>query len=114
MPLLTDPQRLEILKLLQAKPQISQRDLAQAMGVSLGKANIDSAYTAVGRLGDLSYRDFGIGAEPDFIGRDVKGKAVIIYSTFVPGGRSHSASDRASGVLGGACTNGHSSSAMRR
>jgi Peptidase family M28 len=36
----------------------------------------------------------GIGAEPDFIGRDVKGKAVIIYSTFVPGGRSHSASNR--------------------
>jgi Peptidase family M28 len=37
----------------------------------------------------------GIGAEPDFLGRNVKGKAVIIYSTFVPGGRSHSASDRA-------------------
>src|SRR5882672_5873994 len=37
----------------------------------------------------------GIGAEPDFLGRDVKGKAVIVYSTFVPGGRSHSASDRA-------------------
>ena len=37
----------------------------------------------------------GIGAEPDFLGREVKGKAVIIYSTFVPGGRSHSASDRA-------------------
>ncbi len=37
----------------------------------------------------------GIGAEADFIGRDVKGKAAIIYSTFVPGGRSHSASDRA-------------------
>ena len=37
----------------------------------------------------------GIGAEPDFLGRDVKGKAAIIYSTFVPGGRSHSASDRA-------------------
>ncbi len=37
----------------------------------------------------------GIGAEPDFLGRDVKGKAVIIYSTFVPGGRSHSASSRA-------------------
>jgi hypothetical protein len=37
----------------------------------------------------------GIGAEADFIGRDVKGKAVVIYSTFVPGGRSHSASDRA-------------------
>ena len=37
----------------------------------------------------------GVGAGADFIGRDVRGKAVIIYSTFVPGGRSHSASDRA-------------------
>jgi hypothetical protein len=37
----------------------------------------------------------GIGAGADFIGRDVKGKAVVIYSMFVPGGRSHSASDRA-------------------
>jgi hypothetical protein len=37
----------------------------------------------------------GIGAGADFIGRDVKGKVVVIYSTFVPGGRSHSASDRA-------------------
>ena len=39
MPVLTDPQRLELLKLLQEQPQMSQRDLAQAMGVSLGKAN---------------------------------------------------------------------------
>ena len=37
----------------------------------------------------------GIGAGADFIGRDVQGKAVIIYSVFVPGGRSHSASNRA-------------------
>jgi hypothetical protein len=37
----------------------------------------------------------GIGAEPDFIGRDVAGKAVVIYSAFVPGGRSHTASSRA-------------------
>jgi hypothetical protein len=37
----------------------------------------------------------GIGAAPDLLGRDLKGKAVIVYSTFVPGGRSHSASDRA-------------------
>lgn len=36
----------------------------------------------------------GLGAEPDFIDRDVKGKAVIIYSSLVPGGRSHSASGR--------------------
>ena len=39
MPVLTDPQRLELLKLLQDRPQMSQRDLALAMGVSLGKAN---------------------------------------------------------------------------
>ena len=37
----------------------------------------------------------GVGAGADFIGRDVRGKAVIIYSVFVPGGRSHSASERA-------------------
>jgi hypothetical protein len=37
----------------------------------------------------------GVGAGADFLGRDVKGKAVVIYSLFVPGGRSHSASDRA-------------------
>lgn len=37
----------------------------------------------------------GIGAAPDFVDREVKGKAVIIYSMFVPGGRSHSASRRA-------------------
>ena len=39
MPMLTDVQRLELLKLLQQQPQMNQRDLAQAMGVSLGKAN---------------------------------------------------------------------------
>ena len=37
----------------------------------------------------------GVGAGADFSGRDVTGKAVVIYSVFVPGGRSHSASDRA-------------------
>ena len=37
----------------------------------------------------------GVGAAPDLLGRDLKGKAVLVYSTFVPGGRSHSASDRA-------------------
>ena len=37
----------------------------------------------------------GVGAAPDLMGRDLRGKAVLIYSTFVPGGRSHSASDRA-------------------
>lgn len=39
MPALTDLQRLELLKLLQEQPRMSQRNLAQAMGVSLGKTN---------------------------------------------------------------------------
>jgi hypothetical protein len=37
----------------------------------------------------------GVGSAADFAGRDVAGKAIVIYSVFVPGGRSHSASDRA-------------------
>ena len=37
----------------------------------------------------------GIGSAADLVGRDLKGKAVIVYSIFVPGGRSHSAGDRA-------------------
>ncbi|HUR32306.1 MAG TPA: M28 family peptidase [Vicinamibacterales bacterium] len=37
----------------------------------------------------------GIGSAADLAGRDLRGKAVLVYSTFVPGGRSHSASDRA-------------------
>lgn len=36
----------------------------------------------------------GLGTDADFIGRDVKGKAVIIYSILTPGGRNHSAGDR--------------------
>lgn len=39
MPVLPESKRLELLKLLHDKPQASQRDLARAMGVSLGKAN---------------------------------------------------------------------------
>ena len=39
MAVLSDQQHLKLLKILQANPQLSQRDLAQAMGVSLGKAN---------------------------------------------------------------------------
>jgi hypothetical protein len=53
--------------------------------------------TAPTRPGGISAEAIwvGVGAEPDFFGRDVAGKAVVIYSTFVPGGRSHSASSRA-------------------
>src|SRR4051812_33673593 len=39
MPPLSDPQRLELLRLLEEKPKLNQRELARALGVSLGKAN---------------------------------------------------------------------------
>src|SRR5262245_16322840 len=63
-------------------------DLVTAFPVSGTKATSPEGITAEAVW-------VGIGAAPDFLGRDVKGKAVIIYSTFVPGGRAHSASDRA-------------------
>ncbi|MCE9640169.1 MAG: MarR family EPS-associated transcriptional regulator [Betaproteobacteria bacterium] len=37
--MLSDEYRFKILRLLEANPQMSQRDLARALGVSLGKAN---------------------------------------------------------------------------
>ncbi len=37
--MLTDEYRYKILKLVEAKPEISQRELAKDLGISLGKAN---------------------------------------------------------------------------
>lgn len=37
--MLTDEYRYKILKLVQENPEISQRDLAVALGISLGKTN---------------------------------------------------------------------------
>jgi EPS-associated MarR family transcriptional regulator len=37
--MLTDEYRYKILKLVQENPEISQRDLATALGISLGKTN---------------------------------------------------------------------------
>jgi len=37
--MLTDEYRYKILKLVEAKPEISQRELATQLGISLGKAN---------------------------------------------------------------------------
>ncbi len=39
MPIINDKIRYPILKLLQDNPQVSQRQLAQTLGISLGKAN---------------------------------------------------------------------------
>lgn len=37
--MLTDEYRYKLLQLLEANPQISQRELARALGISLGKVN---------------------------------------------------------------------------
>lgn len=37
--MLTDEYRYKILKILETNPEISQRDLARALGVSLGRTN---------------------------------------------------------------------------
>ena len=37
--MLTDEYRYKILKILEANPEISQRDLARALGISLGRTN---------------------------------------------------------------------------
>ncbi len=39
LPLLDDRTRYQLLKLLQANPELSQRQLAEEMGVSVGKVN---------------------------------------------------------------------------
>jgi EPS-associated MarR family transcriptional regulator len=37
--MLTDETRYKLLRILEANPQASQRDLAQALGISVGKVN---------------------------------------------------------------------------
>ena len=37
--MLTDETRYKLLRMLEANPQASQRDLAQALGISVGKVN---------------------------------------------------------------------------
>ena len=61
--------------------------------LTLFPINETKATPAAGIVADAIW--VGVGAAPDLLGRDLKGKAVLVYSTFVPGGRSHSASDRA-------------------
>ncbi len=39
MPVLSDENRYKILKLLELNPEVNQRELAKALGISLGKAN---------------------------------------------------------------------------
>lgn len=56
--MLTDEYRYKILKLVDAKPEISQRELASELGVSLGKANFClKALIEVGLLKATNFRN---------------------------------------------------------
>jgi EPS-associated MarR family transcriptional regulator len=56
--MLTDEYRYKILKLVEAKPEISQRELAAEIGVSLGKANFClKALIEVGLLKATNFRN---------------------------------------------------------
>lgn len=56
--MLTDEYRYKILKLVEAKPEISQRELAAELGVSLGKANFClKALIEVGLIKATNFRN---------------------------------------------------------
>lgn len=56
--MLTDEYRYKILKLVEANPEISQRELASQLGVSLGKANFClKALVNVGLLKVSNFRN---------------------------------------------------------
>ncbi|MDO9049984.1 MAG: MarR family EPS-associated transcriptional regulator [Methylotenera sp.] len=56
--MLTDEYRYKILKLVEAKPEISQRELAAELGISLGKANFClKALIEVGLLKATNFRN---------------------------------------------------------
>src|SRR5450830_777981 len=56
--MLTDEYRYKILKLIEAQPEISQRELAQVLGISLGKANFClKALIDVGFLKATNFRN---------------------------------------------------------
>lgn len=56
--MLTDEYRYKILKLVDAKPEISQRELASELGISLGKANFClKALIEVGLLKATNFRN---------------------------------------------------------
>lgn len=54
--MLTDEYRYKILKLVEDKPEISQRELAKALGISLGKTNF--CLKALAEVGLLKVSNF--------------------------------------------------------
>lgn len=56
--MLTDEYRYKILKLVESNPEISQRELAKQLGISLGKANYClKALIAVGLVKATNFRN---------------------------------------------------------
>ena len=56
--MLTDEYRYKILKTLEANPEISQRDMARALGISLGRVNFClKALIEVGLLKATNFRN---------------------------------------------------------
>lgn len=56
--MLTDEYRYKILKLVESKPEISQRELAKELGISLGKTNFClKALIEVGLLKVTNFRN---------------------------------------------------------
>lgn len=56
--MLTDEYRYKILKLVESKPEISQRELAKSLGISLGKANFClKALMNIGLLKATNFRN---------------------------------------------------------
>lgn len=56
--MLTEEYRYKILKMVQAKPDISQRELAKVLGISLGKTNFClRALVQIGLLEVSSFRN---------------------------------------------------------
>lgn len=56
--MLTDETRYKILKLIEANPQMSQREIAKELGISLGKANYClKALIAKGTLKASNFRN---------------------------------------------------------
>jgi EPS-associated MarR family transcriptional regulator len=56
MPVLTDESRYRILRLIEENPTISQREIAHAMGISLGKVNF--CLNALIKIGILKANSF--------------------------------------------------------
>src|SRR5260370_337195 len=74
-----------------AQVQAAQPTAAERTGRVQGHFRLPGALATAGDGVTAPVVVVGLGTEADFLGRDVKGKTVMIYSLPTPGGRDHSA-----------------------